>query len=112
MALPARDKQFREHARLCSLITTIANEGDIDAAIASGIRKAVAERRRERWGAMISLHPILMRTIARTPNVVFSSELRPDPCVFLHMVEAIIMHGLDHQVPRVALTHYPEAHCN
>jgi hypothetical protein len=53
-----------------------------------------------------------MHSIARTGNVVFSGGLRPDPCVFLHMVEAIIVHGLDHQVPRVALAHYPEAHCD
>jgi hypothetical protein len=61
---------------------------------------------------MLNLHPTLMHSIARTGNVVFSGGLRPDPCVFLHMVEAIIVHGLDHQVPRVALAHYPEAHCD
>jgi hypothetical protein len=43
---------------------------------------------------------------------VFSGGLRPDPCVFLHLIEAIIVRGLDHQVPRVALAHYVEAHCN
>jgi hypothetical protein len=53
-----------------------------------------------------------MRSIARTGNVVFAGGLRPDPCVFLHMVEAIIVHGLDRQVPRVAFAHYAAAHGN
>ena len=61
---------------------------------------------------MLRLHPILMRAIARTGNGVCSAGLRPDPCVFLHLIEAIIVRGLDHQVPRVALAHYAEAHCN
>jgi len=34
---------------------------------------------------MLSLHQILTRSI-----VVFSGGLRPDPCVFLHIVEAIL----------------------
>ncbi len=92
--------------------STIANEVDIDAVIASAVAEAVAKRQRERWAQMLSLQPILMHSIARTGNVVFSGELRPDPCVFLHIVEAILVHGLDHQVPRVALAHYAEAHSN
>ena len=92
--------------------TTIANEADIDAAIASGVAEAVAKRQRERWAEMLGLHPILMQSIARTENVVFAGGLRPDPCVFLQLVEAIIVHSLDRQVPRVALAHYAEAHGN
>ena len=61
---------------------------------------------------MLSIHPILTHSIARTGNLVFSGGPRPDPCVFLHIVEAILVHGLDHQVPRVALAHSAEAHCN
>ena len=91
---------------------TIETEIDIDAVIASAIAEAVAKRQRERWAATLSLHPILMQSIARTVNVVFAGGLRPDPCVFLHMVEAITLHGLDRQVPRVAFVHYAEAHGN
>ncbi len=92
--------------------STSANEADIDAVIASASAAAVAERQRETWAAMLRRHPILMRSIARTSNVVFAGRLGPDPCVFLHIVEAILVHGLDRQVPRVALAHHAEAHGN